>query len=250
MNTLIDEIYQTKIVYGQNGEQVAAFPTSIPQDEGIALYNIVRSIKARRTLEIGMAYGLSTLYMCQAHQDAGADGGSHVSIDPYQTKWWKSIGLRNLERCGLSDYLEFHESMAHESLPRMLERGDSYDLIFIDGGHLFDHTMLEFFYADLLIPIGGYVMFDDLWMPSQQAVVSFILNNRDYIWISEFSPPVPNTMTKLTQTTWKIGAGLLAGHLPVRGPLDTHYGRGSDVRWCVLKKVGADQREWNHFCSF
>ena len=36
-----------------------------------------------------------------------------------------------------------------------------FDFIFIDGWHTFDYTLVDMFYADRLLRIGGYLLIDD-----------------------------------------------------------------------------------------
>ena len=59
-------------------------------------------------------------------------------------------------------------------------RGGAFGLVFIDGMHLYDFTLVDFFYADLLVPPGGFVVFDDAQMPSVQRVIAYVLSNRAY----------------------------------------------------------------------
>ena len=61
MNELLERIYRTKTVTTADGQELPAFPTSIDQSLAETLYHIVRENRVQRTLEIGMAYGLSSL---------------------------------------------------------------------------------------------------------------------------------------------------------------------------------------------
>ena len=61
-----------------------------------------------------------------------------------------------------------------------MQRGSRFDSILIDGSHLFDYVLVDFFYADKLLKNGGYVMFDDTWMPSIKKVLTFVMLNRRY----------------------------------------------------------------------
>ena len=59
----------------------------------------------------------------------------------------------------------------------------------IDGWHTFDHTLVDFFYVDLLLDIDGLIFFDDTEMPSTSRVISFIRENRAY---EEMDVPLSN----------------------------------------------------------
>jgi hypothetical protein len=63
-------------------------------------------------------------------------------------------------------------------LPQLLKEDKQFDFIFIDGDHKFDGILVDFYYADLLLENGGYVLFHDTWMRSTQLVSSFIKKNK------------------------------------------------------------------------
>jgi predicted O-methyltransferase YrrM len=121
---------------------------------------------------------MSTLFICQAHRDNGA--GCHTAIDPFQEKRFKAIGLLNVERANLKDLLRFHQATSDEVLPQLCTQNERFDFAFIDGSHLFDFALVDFFYIDKLLNVGGHVAFDDLWIPGVRKVVSFILRNKPY----------------------------------------------------------------------
>ncbi|MGH7999576.1 MAG: class I SAM-dependent methyltransferase [Brasilonema sp.] len=238
MNQLLEEIYSTKSVKDAVGNSINPFPTATPYDIGIALKDLIQKYNLEKTLEVGMAYGLSTMFICQAHQDKGI--GIHTAIDPMQNSVWKSIGLLNVERAGLADKLRFLESCSHEALPQLLTKGEKLDFAFIDGSHHFDYTLIDFFYIDKLLQLGGYVVFDDIWMPGIRKVVSYIIRNRNY-----------ELMKIDTKTSaWKGLAKSTKRFL--QNPLERDYGgiRLVSNNVCVLKKISEDNRDWDYHRSF
>ena len=247
MNPLIEEIYRTGQVRDAQGNLRAAFPAGISRSEGEALYRVIRATNARRTLEVGMAVGLSALFFCQAHRDQG--GGQHVAVDPFQTRDFGRIGLRNIEHAGLADLLRFIELPSQQALPQLWREGEQFDFILIDGAHLFDTAMVDFFYADKLIPVGGLIMLDDLWMPAVAKVVSFALRNLPYEFVAEFSPPRPNGWRRWRRGFREWLARMTTGTL-VPSPVNRYYGSASKVRWCVMRKTAPDTRDWQHFVPF
>jgi predicted O-methyltransferase YrrM len=127
------------------------------------------------SLETGMAFGVSSLFMCQAHAENG--GGRHIAIDPYQEKWWHHIGELNLERAGLREYAELYTERSGAVLPRLMAEGTELDVAFVDGSHRFDSALLDWFFVDRMLRVGGFVILHDLWMPSIRKVICFILRN-------------------------------------------------------------------------
>ena len=64
MNPVLKEMYATGNVKDRQGNLIDCFPTSISYETGEALYNFIRRHIPRETLEVGMAYGASTLFIC------------------------------------------------------------------------------------------------------------------------------------------------------------------------------------------
>jgi predicted O-methyltransferase YrrM len=153
------------------------------------LYDFVRLMKPGKTLETGMARGKSTLSICQAHRSNGA--GCHIAIDPWQEEKFNSMGLANIERANLKDILRFYQGPSDEVLPQLCAQGEQIDFAFIDGNHRFQYTLLDFFYIDKMLNVGGHIAFDDLWLPAVRKVVSFILKNTPYKLVRP--PSNPNT---------------------------------------------------------
>lgn len=245
MNPVIERIYQSKCVEDAEGNSLPAFPVGVSYEEGMALYHLVRRTGARSTLETGLGYGLSSLFICQALQENG--GGSHTAIDPFQTSRWKSIGLLNLRRAGLDGFVRFYEAASHQALPALARAGERFEVVFIDGNHRFDTALLDFFYADQLLDVGGHIMFDDLWMPSIRKVYSFVLRNRAY-------RPAPGFLWK-RGPVWK--QGVRVARSLAQSPLDFHaffslsaaLARGF-VDYVVVEKMALDNGAWNDHHPF
>lgn len=245
LNPVIERIYATASVEDGERHRVSPFPEGIPYQEGAALYQLIRATKPEATLEIGMAYGLSTLFICQALVDNGC--GRHIAIDPSQSTRWRSIGLRNVKQAKLDGVLTFHESRAHEILPTLLEKGQRINLVFIDGCHLFDYVLLDCFYADRMLEPGGFLVLDDLWMPAVRKVCGFLLRNRRYRMATEhLSAPA-----SLWQRMLRLGRSVTQHPLDLYSlGLSSAMAVEGAVRYCVLEKLANDDRAWQHYEVF
>ncbi|MGH9627422.1 MAG: O-methyltransferase, partial [Bryobacteraceae bacterium] len=233
MNQLLETIYRTRRVQDEEGNPVDPFPAATPQETGEALYRLVLDLRCEQTLEIGMAYGLSTLFICQAHEDRGQ--GSHIAIDPVQSTRWKSIGLSNIQKAGLQHRLKFHEKPSHVALPMLLQEEIHLDFAFIDGAHLFDYALLDFFYVDKLLRVDGHIVIDDLWMPAVRKVLAFVASNRNYKII-----PIH------TDTRFLMHAGRVVRRV-FQNPFERDPGH---IRFfagniCLLQKMKEDDRAWS-----
>src|SRR4051794_14718465 len=176
--SLIDRIYETGQVEAADGALIDAFPESIPEAHASEIEHLVKDLHLTRTLETGMAYGLSTLTICGVHEQRGE--GRHIAIDPYQSRDWGAIGILNLEREGLKERARVIEARSDEALPRLRDEGVRLDFALIDGLHLFDATLVDFFHADRMLDTGGVVVFHDTWMPAVAQAVAYVEANRAY----------------------------------------------------------------------
>jgi predicted O-methyltransferase YrrM/SAM-dependent methyltransferase len=175
---LIEQIYATGKVEAADGTFRDAFPAALPRFHAQEIERLVREMRLTRTLETGMAYGLSTLAICSVHAERG-DGG-HIAIDPHQSTDWGGIGVLNVRRAGVEERVRVIESRSDEALPRLRDEGVRIDFALIDGLHLFDATLVDFFHADRMLDVGGIVVFHDTWMPAVAQAVAFVRANRAY----------------------------------------------------------------------
>ncbi len=136
-------------------------------------------MRPKTTLEVGMAYGVSTLFICEALADL-PHPATHIAIDPHQSSKWHGIGLRNVQAAGFADKLRLLEERSELCLPRLLQEGTTIDLAFIDGLHHFEQCALEFYYIDRMLPVGGVVIFDDVNWPAIRHVVRLVMSYGTY----------------------------------------------------------------------
>lgn len=174
MHQIIQRIYETGTVLGRSGK-VHKLHSAIDNLEGEFLFDIIHKHRGiLKTLEVGCAYGLSSLHICLATRERA--GTSHTIIDPLQNIDWDGVGIRNLEEAGIN-FFDLIEVKSEFALPRLLEEQEGqFDFIFIDGWHTFDHTLLDCFYATRLLRVGGYLVIDDVSFPSVKRVVNFLKN--------------------------------------------------------------------------
>jgi len=263
MNELIEEIYSSRKVEDEQGNQINPFPTALSYELGVELYNHIYNRTISNTLEIGMAYGLSSLFICQAHHDKGI-GGQHTAIDPMESVDYVSIGLLNITRAGLDDSFRFYESCSYEVLPQLFQANEVYDLIFIDGMHLFDYALVDFFYSDLLLKPGGFLIVDDVWMPSIRKVVMFVIQNRHYELVPDFflgKSSLINRVTKLISGAikdplYRMRLRLFA-KCALQNPFDIssissglYLGFKGNINYWCLRKLSEDDRKWHHYHAF
>ena len=159
------------------------FPVAIGVEEGLALRDWVRRERALRTLETGLGYAVSTLFILEALLENGPDP-RHVAADPFQYRSlpghrtvYRGVGLETLEEAGVRDLVEFHEEESQVVLPRLLGDGRRFDLAFLDGNHRFEGVFCDLVYSGRLLEEGGIVFVDDTQLPGVRRAVDFCVAN-------------------------------------------------------------------------
>jgi len=135
---------------------------------------------AGRTIEIGLGYGISTLFVCEGLVVVGHDTQAHVVMDPYQATRFANLGLQFLDEAGVSDLIEYHAEASQIVLPRLLAGNQGFDLAFVDGNHHFECVFVDLFYLGHLVRPAGVIFIDDYQLPAIARAASFFLANRDW----------------------------------------------------------------------
>jgi predicted O-methyltransferase YrrM len=151
-------------------------PIAISADECAALTGWVRREGAHRTIEVGLAYGLSTLAICEGLLANG--GGHHVALDPFQSTAFHDAGLHALAEAGVADMVEHHAEESQLALPRFFAEGRTFDLAFVDGNHRFDRVFLDLVYLARLLPHAAVIVLDDHQLPAVARAANYFLTNR------------------------------------------------------------------------
>jgi len=246
MKEIIQNIYETNSVLGRSG-QIHKLHSAIDSEEGEFLFSIIKDDpKILTTLEVGCAYGLSSLYICSALRDR--PGASHTIIDPFENTDWDGVGVKNLEEAGI-DFFKLMEIKSEIALPKLIEMSDDnenqFDFIFVDGRHTFDQTLIDCFYATRLLRIGGILTIDDVYFPSVRRVVDFIKNYPCYEEHSSVGDSFPKSWKingarfLLSPIKRKYWAQILSRIL-YKEIFDERY-----TRMIALRKIKEDNRKWD-----
>lgn len=243
MDTLIQKIYETRSVVGRSGK-IHPLHSEIDDEEGEFLFQLIHDdASVVNTLEVGCAYGLSSLHICKALQERS--GALHTIIDPFQHTSWDGVGIKHLEEAGVN-FFKLIEVKSEFALPQLLEDNEGYfDFIFVDGWHTFDHTLVDCFYATRLLRVGGYLVIDDVVLPAVRRVVDFLGTYPCY--------EVARSLSATKPISWKrfLARGILSpipqwllNKLMARH-LYTRITETRATRMVALKKVSEDTRNWD-----
>jgi predicted O-methyltransferase YrrM len=126
----------------------------VSRDTGHFLYLVARSLGARRIVEFGSSFGISTIYLAAAARDNGGGGVIGSELEPSKQR----AASANLARAGLATVAEVRLGDARETLRDVPE---PVDLVLLDGWKDLYLPMLE-----LLTPKlrpGAVVLADNIY---------------------------------------------------------------------------------------
>jgi GT2 family glycosyltransferase/predicted O-methyltransferase YrrM len=217
---MLHEIITTNTVWRADGT-AKALDSHTPIDCCHVLSGLALQIGASRVIEVGMASGISTVALLAALADQ-PQLAYHV-IDPYQDSCWEDVGVLNVERAGFAGRCTLHRTPSELALPALLAQGESFHFAYIDGHHTFDHVMLDFFYINRMLRVGGIVVFDDVWMQSIGRAVGYIRRYPAYQPVA-----IPSHV--------RVGEVLI--------PVENHR------RLAAFRKIAEDERPWDWYAYF
>jgi len=245
MNPLIRSIYESRKVVGRSGKEIALH-SEIDSAEGAFIHKVISDDPSvNRTLEIGCAYGLSSLHICDAL--SSRPEAHHTILDPFQMTNWDGVGVGNLEKAGVR-FFQLIEQRSEFAMPELLKAGEArFDFIFVDGWHTFDHTLLDCFYATRLLRKGGYLLVDDADMPPVGRAIDYLTAYPCYRIHSELTRPLPSTVKRQA-------ARFILNLIPpsvrrrVFHPVFVATAFQTQARrMLAFQKIAEDQRGWDWF---
>lgn len=248
---LLKQIFNSQKVSDKTGKEYE-LNSNLDEKEGEFITQIIRENSPQKTIEIGCAYGISSLYICSSI-DSNA---FHTIIDPFQSSDWNNIGVSNLKRADFRNF-ELIEKPSEIALPNLFSENQKYDFAFIDGWHTFDHTLIDFFYINKMLNIGGIIVIDDTGLPSINKLMRYILEYPAYQIIGSVEVNVSKKRAAFDFLV-KSPFTLLSKFFPTRIKHEIFDNKviKSDKKMnlnssmIALKKISEDNRPWNWFENF
>jgi predicted O-methyltransferase YrrM len=248
-SSVLDRISESGHIILPSGEEVEATGYIDPSC-GALLQKVIRAIRPTVGVEVGLAFGISTLYILEVLKEAG--GEKLIGMDPAQhDNHWRGGGLHNILQAGYESLYEFHENTSQQVLPALAREGQRIDFAFIDGWHTFDHTLIDFFYIDQMLSVGGVVVFDDVSYPPIRRACDFILTNRDYDVYDSVRLKTNNSFSRQGKhfLNRMLHPFIRTDKTPARDALQKEHDI-DDVYFLALRKRSDDTRRWDHYVHF
>jgi predicted O-methyltransferase YrrM len=172
------------------------------------LAHLAQRCPAQLSVETGFGMGSSTIAILAARRLTGA-AFEHLTFEPNPRR---GAIVQSYLETEFGDCFRRCQERSEVGLGKLLsDKGpNSIGLAFIDGGHHFETVMSDFRLADMLCCEGGYIVFDDAWLPAIETTINYVRCNRPDYAVAR--SPVANTT--------------------------------------VLRKCAPDRREWSAFVPF
>ena len=156
-------------------------------------YNIMlKSINAKKILEIGMSVGYSGLWFADAVMSNTQSDGQIITID--REKFKIDNAKKNFEEAGVSSLIKIRDGEARKVLYDIKEEfGKNYfDFIFIDADK---ESYIEYF--DLCLPLvrkGGIIGADNILLPERfnEMMVDYLSHVRSNPNVQSVTIPIDN----------------------------------------------------------
>jgi predicted O-methyltransferase YrrM len=252
MDIAVQKVLEEQAYSNDDGIKVN-FTSSIDVHEAIFLESIINTIQPARTIEIGCAEGASSLVILSSLRKEGA---LHTIVDPFQSTYWQSKGIRLLNEFRLQNF-RLIEKGSEIALPNLLDQNEKFDFAFIDGYHTFDHTLIDAFYLIRMLNPGGILVIDDVQMPAINKCLRYLYNYPCLEFYGN-SGNFPVTGSRKIFNSLKAGIAVFSKIMPVRWRTEIFDGsvlKSDDTlklrsSMVAFRKIAEDSREWNWWHSF
>ena len=164
----------------------------ISPEQGALLSILTKILNAKKTLDIGVFTGYSSLVVARELPNDGLIVACDTSIE------WTSIAKKYWKLAGVDNKVDLHLAPAIETLEKLIEdgQGSTYDFSFIDADKINYQSYYE--YSLTLVKPGGIIAIDNvLWSgqvidesdsePATRAIRSF--NEKLYLSLIHISEP-------------------------------------------------------------
>ncbi len=123
-----------------------------------------------KTMETGS--GLSTVFFAII-------GSEHVSVSPAPSEFSRILSYCKANDISTSRLMLIPEP-SQEQLPKFDHAKSRLDLALIDGAHSFPLPIIDFYYLDRMLKVGGLLAIDDLAIPTVGMLYKFIRDEGAY----------------------------------------------------------------------
>jgi predicted O-methyltransferase YrrM len=217
-----------------------------PKEQGLFLQKIFDEVQPVTSLEVGLAFGISTLFILEKHREKVSPAGSHIVIEPFP---FGGVAEHNLKKEGVLDLADIRYHRSDEVLPRLYYEGRRVQFAYVDTTKLFDTVMQDFYFIDKMLDVNGVFILDDCggaW-PGVQRVARFINTLPHYRVMDRHD----RTCLSAKRRVFHKMIGSIVKRVPFKKSVFqtssflTDADLGLDYACIAFQKIANDSRNWD-----
>lgn len=251
MHDLLKEILRNDSVKDENNISYKLH-SHTGESQGVFLQEILIRLKPAKTLEIGLAYGISSLFILEIIKELNNEDGSHIIFDPYPDVYWNNVGLHNIKKAGYSNLVDFRKQFSDDGLIQLISEKKRIQFAYIDSTKVFDILLVDFYLINKILDIGGVVVFDDCGFPGIRKLVRLISKMPFY----KICCTHHNDLETFKKSTIKKAASFVLQHIPLKNKIlpgidfNTDQQNGINFHCIAFEKTANDNRNWDWNIDF
>ncbi|HET7118066.1 MAG TPA: class I SAM-dependent methyltransferase [Hanamia sp.] len=215
-----------------------------PKGQGYFLQKIYDKIKPEKSLEVGFAFGISTLFILEKCLEHKRENGCHIVIEPFD---WGNAAIYNIQKAGLEKYIDIRKELSDRVLPAMYLRNERIQFAYVDTTKVFDIVLQDFYFIDKILDIGGVVIFDDATTQGINLVMRFIKSLPHYEVFDKYEKLEVSKKYLIGERIFEklIEAVPFKKRFMSNLSLKTSRELALNYRCIAFKKIDIDKRNWD-----
>ena len=246
----LEKIFETMQIADSASTSIKVH-SNTSKEQGLFLQELFDKVKPIKTLEVGLAYGISALFILEKHREYLNPPKSHIIIEPYP---WNGVAEFNINNEKLSELVEYFYEKSDDVLPKLYYKKEKIQFAYIDTTKIFDTVLQDFYFLDKILDVNGIIILDDCgggW-PGVQKVARFINTLPHYELFRQHGKV--NHSCKKSIVHFLVTS--LIGIIPFKSIIfptisfKSDQQLGLDYSCIAFKKTSEDKRNWNWDVSF
>lgn len=250
MLPVLENIFSQMKIENPEGEFVKLH-SNTSKEQGLFLQAMFDLVKPSKSLEVGMAFGISSLFILEKHKDYNNPEKAHIIIEPYP---WGGIAEHNIKKEGLTKFADIRYVKSHDILPKLYYEQYHIQFAYIDTLKVFDTVLQDFYFIDKILDVNGVIIFDDCgggW-PGVQRVARFVNTLPHYKILAVHNKTKLTAKKRITVSALKLVMNMLPFKKRFYSTLDfkTDAELCLDYRCIAFQKIAEDERKWDWDMKF
>ncbi len=248
----LEEAFETGQLEAPDGTHVA-FHSHTSREQGFFLQEMFQIANPTTSVEVGLAFGISTLFILESHRKKRNAARCHVAIEPFPDSWG-GVAEHNAQKERLEDLLRVLHSRSEDALQSLVQEGFRCQFAYVDTEKKFDVVLNDFRLIDKMLDIAGIIVLDDCgggW-PGVQRVARFIHSLPHYRVLQGHYRMPCSARRRILLAGLQAVIRCLPGKRQAYPTLSfcSDVAMGLDYKCLAFQKVAHDSRPWDWDAAF